>query len=138
MTAMAKTSLWPTLLVFLLAGSNGCTDICSTETISSLRSPSGANVARFLRRNCGATTGFVYEVEVSSAGGSAAAETVLRFDGNHPTRWPDRETDVLQLRWQGDMLLTGNVSPPVRIFRNADKAGNVRVKFRFSPGTVTA
>jgi hypothetical protein len=115
----------------------GCGDPCSSELVSAMKSPSGGKEAGFFRANCGATTGYAYEVRISGDGPVlTGGKTVLRFDDNHARDWPKDERQVVGLSWSGDNKLNVTVSQPVRVFKEEGSSQGVDVRFQFRVGTV--
>src|SRR3546814_15635806 len=77
----------------------------STPLFRSLTSDSPNRLAQasFSRANCGATTGYSDEVRVSRGKNAAVSgDTVLRFDDNHATEWPNNDRDVIGFSWSDD------------------------------------
>jgi hypothetical protein len=121
------------LAIFTLVS---CRDACSSDLLFDRKSPDGAREAGFYKKNCGATTGYIYEVRVSRGGEpSSSGETVLRFDDNHAVRWPDDDREVLALSWNSGGTLSVVLRQPVRVFEEERSSGGVTVSFQFVPGT---
>ena len=114
-----------------------CGDTCSSELVVAVKSPDGGKEAGFFRANCGATTGYAYEVRVSGDGPVLnGGKRVLRFDDNHAVDWPKDEREVVGLSWSNNNKLNVIVSQPVRIFNEEDSTQGVDVRFQFRAGTV--
>jgi hypothetical protein len=124
-------------IVLLSIALASCGETCSTELLATSQARNGQAQAAFSRANCGATTGYRYEVRVSSKGDAAAiGDTVLRFDDNHAKNWPNDDRKVLSMSWTNDGRLLITTNSPIRIFAEATSADGVSVSFRFPDGTV--
>jgi hypothetical protein len=133
MRNLTKTVAIAPLLIALAS----CGDPCSSELLATSQAPNGHAQASFSRANCGATTGYRYEVRVSGSGNaSTTGDTVLRFDDNHAENWPNDDREVVSMSWtdKGHLLITANV--PIRIFAEEASADGISVSFRLPAGTV--
>ena len=125
------------LITVILITLSSCNNSCSFELIYSVKSPVGNKTARFVRGNCGATTGYKYEVRISKDSDSALEDgkAVLRFDDNHAENWPVDERQLIALTWSDDKKLHIAVLRPVRVFMEDDSAQGVDVNYQYSLGT---
>ena len=118
--------------LLLAAALTGCEDPCSSDLIASAPAANGV-VARLEKKNCGATTGYVYEVKALDRDGGS--QTVLRFDNDHNPDWPDDDKALLDMRWVGGSQLVLDVHVPARVFKKKAKLNGVPVRYRFAPGS---
>lgn len=133
MRNLVKTVVIAPLLIALAS----CGDPCSSELLATSQAPDGHAQASFARANCGATTGYRYEVRVSGSGNAATTgDTVLRLDDNHAENWPNDDPEVVSMSWtdKGHLLITANVA--IRIFAEEASADGISVSFRLPAGTV--
>jgi hypothetical protein len=115
---------------------SGCSEQCSSELVKTSRSPTGLIEAGFFKKNCGATTGFVYELRVGDASDDPSSrKLVLRFDDQHQIDWPADDKNVLNLSWPSDNALDVTIAKPVRIFKQIESSGNTVIRFRLRPGS---
>lgn len=107
----------------------GCGQTCSFEPIASSDTASGLQ-ASFIRKNCGATTDFVYELRIGEKSVPASKRHVaLRFDSGHQVNWPEDEKDLLNLRWANHDQLNVNIRWPVRVFKKVDHVDHVKITY---------
>ena len=114
-----------------------CGDSCSFELLATSEAPNSRAQAAFSRANCGATTGYRYEVRVSSVGNAATAgDIVLRFDDNHAENWPADDSKVLTMSWTTDrhLLITANL--PIRVFAEESSTDDISIDVELPDGTV--
>lgn len=121
---------------FLLSAQlSACGEPCTSEMVRTQISPGGDRQAGFFRKNCGATSGYVYEVRVSEKGlPPSEGETVLRFDDNHGKNWPADDSGVVRLAWQDDTHLRVVVLERVRVFKEDIKAAGTEVVLELRKG----
>ena len=128
-----KKNVTVALLSVILAS---CGETCASELLATSLAPDGHAQATFSRANCGATTGYSYEVRVFSDGNaSIAGETVLRFDDNHAVNWPNDDRDVLSMSWVAERQLVVTVNSPIRIFLEERSVDGISVSFKTPAGT---
>lgn len=112
-----------------------CGDTCSSELLATSESPNGGAKVSFFRANCGATTGYRYDVQISQ-GAEAAGDTILRFDDNHARDWVDDDRKLIEMAWLDDKNLEIRVLKPIRIFDEESTAGGIAVRFNLTKGSV--
>jgi len=135
MLLMRCSLLGASAAMMLAAGLSGCGGTCSSEMLASQNAPGGRQ-ARLVRNNCGATSGFSYEVRLSVPGDAPQSGTVvLRFDSNHALNWPQDEAGVVRLSWQGDQRLDVTLARPVRVFKLRDRVNGVTIHFALPRGS---
>lgn len=121
---------------FIIATLVGCGDPCSAELVKASQSPGGLIEAGFFKKNCGATTGFVYELKVGSSSDSPSSrKLVLRFDDDHQINWPSDDRKVIGLIWLSNNMLEVTFAKPVRVFKKNASSGSVAIRYRLRPGS---
>ena len=119
-----------------IATLSGCGDQCSSELVETSQSPSGLVEAGFFKKNCGATTGFVYELKVGNSSDSPSSrKLVLRFDDDHQIDWPADDKKVISLMWLSNDALDVTIAKPVRIFKKNASSGSAAIRYRLRPGS---
>jgi hypothetical protein len=113
---------------------SGCDNQCSSDIVSSAIAANGQTV-RLDKKNCGATTGYVYEVKtVDPKGGE---HVVLRFDSDHSRwTWPEDDRRLLRMRWIDQSHLAVNLYVPVQVFKMEEDVKGVQVRYHFKRGTI--
>jgi hypothetical protein len=122
------------MCVVIILGISGCEQQCSSELIQSSRSGDGKAVIRLEKKNCGATTDFVYELK-SVEQGSGNGILIFRFDSGQIADWPDDDRKILDLKWLSDSQLEVKLHEPVRIFYESRTISGVRVQYQYHAGT---
>lgn len=127
----ARTILMLTLSAALVA----CGDPCTSEVILASQSPSGLSEALFTKANCGATTGYRYDIRISKKG-ELAGDTAIRFDDNHACEWVENEKLLLDILWLDDKNLKIQISKPIRIFEEESYVNGVTIRYKFADGSL--
>ena len=83
--------------------------------------------------NCGATTGYVYRVEVTETSVFGRSAEVVRYDAGHQLT-VSMDAD---LRWIGADELTVKLDPRVRTIARSLEAAPDRVQCQILPTTAT-
>ena len=103
--------------------------LCSTETVKSLRSPTGDHQATMFMRECGATTDFTTQVSVDPWFWQVFGNAFIADGYNGGTRgswggpWADME-------WAGPNDLVVTYDKQARIFDRNSIVGSVRIIYR--------
>lgn len=113
---------------------SGCNDQCSTDKVKSLYNPSRLKEVVFNKKNCGATTDFVYELWTARPDGSAG-DLILRFDSGHRAEWAKSDEEIVELKWRGETQLDVMLNVPIRVFDEVGTADGIAVRYRYQPGT---
>jgi hypothetical protein len=132
--SMFRRILGPIVCFAVIVSLNGCGHQCSSELVQSSQSDDGRIEIRFEKKNCGATTDFIYELKsIEPSGGHG--DIVLRFDSSHRADWPDDDKKILDLRWLSGSQLEVDLHVPVRIFYESRTLNDLPVQYRYQVGT---
>ena len=112
----------------------GCGSVCSSDSIGAYRAKGSPYVAQLNRKNCGATTRYVYELFLSKVG-EKDSDLALRFDDNGNQDWPEDERKLVRLQLMKPNTLKVNVTEPVRVFKHKKEVMGLEVKYDFRPNT---
>lgn len=124
----------PVACLALSMGLSACGQQCSSELIQSSRSGDGKAEIKLEKKNCGATTDFVYELKsIDPDGGDG--DLVLRFDSGHQADWPDDDRKLLDVRWLRGSQLDVDLHVPVRIFHESRTLNDLPIRYRYKAGT---
>jgi hypothetical protein len=98
---------------------------CKYESVSRTVSPDRKRVAILYSGNCGATTGYSYNVSI------VAVNKALKGPGNilvadHVTDYSDR----LKPTWQGNKAITVPIPSGARVFSKNNTVRDIRVTFQ--------
>jgi hypothetical protein len=115
-----------------------CRNLCSSEPVVASPSPDQAKVAAVVRRNCGATTDFAYELSIGRPKSTPSDTTVvLRFDSGHATDWPDDEKQLVTLDWKSHQQLDVTLQWPVRVFKQVTSSNGVSIRYDYVRGRLS-
>jgi hypothetical protein len=112
----------------------GCGQQCSYEIVKSSILRDKESGIRLDKKNCGATTGFVYELKSIEAHGGDG-DLVLRFDSGYRNDWPDDDRKILDLKWLSGSQLEVDFHVPVRVFHERREFKGVPILYRYQAGT---
>lgn len=134
-SAMRRTSAIKLAVAAIMAlPIAGCGSVCSSDSIGVYRAKGSPYVAQLNRKNCGATTRYVYELFLSKIG-EKDADLALRFDDNGNQDWPEDERKLVRLQLVKPNALKVNVTEPVRVFKHEKEVMGLEVKYDFRPNT---
>lgn len=122
------------LAAVLVFWTTGCSDICSSERISTLKINASKYLLYFNRKNCGATTRYVYELFIASSANNDT-ELILRFDDGGSENWPTDENKLARITVLAPGDLEVKVAVPVRVFKERKSALGLQVHYDYRPGT---
>jgi hypothetical protein len=103
--------------------------LCSSKTVTSLRSPTGEHRAVMFMRECGATTDFTTQVSIDPqiwqwVGNVFVADA---YDGGRREDWGGPWADI---RWTGPNELLVTYDRHARVFDRNAAVGDVKVTYR--------
>ena len=134
-SAMRRTSVIKLAVAAIMAFPvAGCESVCSSDLIGIYKAENSPYVAQLNRKNCGATTRYVYELFLSKIG-EKDADLALRFDDNGNQDWPEDERKLVRLQLMKPNSLKVSVTEPVRVFRHEKEVIGLDVKYDFRPNT---
>ena len=115
---------------------SGCGGDCSSELLSSQTSQDHRTEAAFFKKNCGATSGYVYELRVGQSTVEPLSRGLaLRFDNDHQTDWPIDDRGLINLKWDDKSKLEVSLTQRVRVFKEEASIGGTTIVYHFKPAT---
>lgn len=131
---MTFAQTFPLLATALLL--SACSNDCSAELLGRERSVLTNWEARAVRTNCGATSGYAYEVRVARAGSPLdSGKTILIADNNHQPWPPGSYKKLIRFTWTEANALQVELTEPVRLFRMNKAYSDIAIHYRLAPGT---
>lgn len=113
---------------------SGCADNCEVEKISVKFNQSHSMGVALYKKNCGATTDYVYELKTVNSN-EDMGDLILRFDSGHRANWARNDSKILDISWIGEGMIHVNLRVPVRVFDEMKEAGEIPIRFNYMPGT---
>ncbi len=128
------------LVVVVAAFATAACVKCDVEPLKSSTSPDGGMTLRLERRNCGATTGYLYEV-VAVKKEDATSTTIFKFDSNRgelgwPPPWEDSR--LLDIKWHGSSQVNIAANFGVRVYDERAEYKGVAIRISKQPNSVRA
>lgn len=110
-----------------LGGCSGA--LCTSETVKTLRSPTGEHEASLFMRECGATTDFTTQVSVDPWFWQGIGNAFVADGYNGGTRgpWGGPWADM---KWTGPNELLVTYDRQARVFDRNELVGGVRITYR--------
>ncbi len=113
---------------------SGCGQPCSSELVQTFKSNDGKILIWFEKKNCGATTDFVYELK-SINREENKDKLIFQFDSGNRIDWPDDDKKIFNLSWRNGSQMVLELQVPVRIFYESSKLNNVPITYRYKAET---
>jgi len=129
-TILQTTARFAGVFIFLTNAS--CNDMCSTDEVRRVSSPSRALDVVVSVANCGATTDYVTRVSVGSHDAKLARTAdVVRLDSNHGDVGLGLQNEIpVDVTWQSDHEVTLSYPPKTRTFGFYSDVYGVRIERR--------
>ena len=127
---ISKISFFLPIALFV----SGCGDQCASEVVTSVYNSSKSMGAVLEKKNCGATTDYVYELRSLEPNGNAG-KLLLRFDSGHRADWAEDDKSILSMSWPDELHFFVKMNVPVRIFDQTNVFSGVSVRYLYKSGT---